>query len=62
MNLISVKLRKRLGQENLSHCMRISKYPHTLSDADYEDIYCIWFSAEETKSGSRKVVAYVKDA
>ena len=60
MNLISVKLHKRLGQENLSNCMQISKYPHTLSDADYEDIYCIWFSAEETKSESQKVVAYVK--
>ena len=62
MNLISVKLRKRLGQENLGHCMRISNYLHTLSDADYEDIYHICLSAEETKSGSRKVAAYVKDA
>ena len=62
MNLISVKLRKRLGQENLGHCMRISNYLHTLSDADYEDIYHICLPAEETKSGSRKVAAYVKDA
>ena len=62
MNLISVKSCKRLGQENPGHCMRISKYPHTLSDADYEDIYHIWFSAEETKSGIRKAAAYVKDA
>ena len=60
MNLISVKLHKRLGQENLSRCIRISKYP--LSDVEYKDIYCIWFSAEEAKSGSRKVVVYVKDA
>ena len=44
------------------HCMQTSKYPHTLSDVDYKDIYCIWFSAEETKGGSQKVVAYVKDA
>ena len=41
--------------------MSISKYPHTLKDADYQDIYRIWFSAEETKSGSRKVAAYVND-
>ena len=61
MNLISVKLRQRLGQENLSHWMRISKYPHTLSDADYEGIYCIWFLAEETNSGSQKVVSYLKN-
>ena len=61
INLISVKLRKCLGQENLGHCMRISNYPHTLSDADCKDIYRIWLSAEETKNGSRKVAAYVKD-
>ena len=62
MNLILVKLCKRLGQENLGHCIRISKYAHTLSDADYEDVYRIQFSAKETKSGTQKVTAYVKDA
>ena len=62
MNLISIKLHKRLGQKNLGHCMLISKYTNTLSDADYEGIYGIWFSAKETKSGSRKVAAYVKDS
>ena len=62
MNLISVKLCKYLGQQNLGHCMQISKYSHTLSDADYKDMYNIWFSAEKTKSGSRKVAASVKDA
>ena len=42
--------------------MQISKYSHTLSDGDYKNMYNIWFSAEKTKSGSRKVAVSVKDA
>ena len=33
-----------------------------MSDADYEDVYRIWFSAEDTKKVSRKAAACVKDA
>ena len=59
-NFVSIKLLKRFRPENLVHCMHISKYPHDLSDTDYEKIYCIWFSAEDIKSGSCKVAANVK--
>ena len=55
-------MHKCLGKKNLGHCILISKYPHTLSDADYEGIYGIWFSTKETKSESQKVAAYVKDS
>ena len=55
-------MHKCLGKKNLGHCMLISKYPHTLSDADYEGIYGIWFSTKETKSESQKVAVYVKDS
>ena len=59
MNLISVKLRKRLAKKTLViACESVL----TLSDPDHKDIYRTWFSAKETKSESRKVAAYVTDA
>ena len=38
MNLISTPLRKRLSAENLGHCMRICKFPRSLTENDYQQI------------------------
>ena len=38
MNLILTPLQKRLLLENLSHCMRIRKFPRALSDSNYKEI------------------------
>ena len=38
MNLISTPLRKRLSAENLGHCMRICKFPRSLTENHYQQI------------------------
>ena len=55
MNLILAPLRKRLLPENLSHCMRICKFPRALSDFDYKEILQHWLLGEGTKSSSTRV-------
>ena len=55
MNLILAPLRKRLLPENLSHCMRICKFPRALLDFDYKEILQHWLLGEGTKSSSTRV-------
>ena len=53
MNLISAPLRKRLSAENLGHCMRICKFPRSLTKNGYQQILSRWLEGAETKSKSR---------
>ena len=53
MNLISTPLRKRLSAENLGHCMRICKFPRSLTKNGYQQILSRWLEGAETKSKSR---------
>ena len=47
MKLICSRLRARLTQENLSHCMRISKF-RSLTEKDYEETLKCWLAAESS--------------
>ena len=55
MNLISTPLRKRLSVENLGHCMRICKFPRSLTENDYQQILSPWLEVAETKPKSRRI-------
>ena len=57
MKLICTRLRKTLTTNNLSHCIRISKF-RELTDDDFRKMIEIWLSAENTKSKKRKISAY----
>ena len=54
MKLISTRLRNRLKQENLSHCMRICKYHKELDESDYQQILKKWLKAADTASKIRR--------
>ena len=48
-NLISTPLCKHLSAENLGHCMRICKFPRSLTENDYQQILSQWLEGAETK-------------
>ena len=50
MNLISIPLHKGLSAENLGHCMRICKFPRSLTKNDYQQILSRWLEGTGTKS------------
>ena len=50
MNLISTPLHKHLSTENLGHCMRICKFPRSLTENYYQQILLQWMEGVETKS------------
>ena len=55
MNLVSTPLRKHLSDENLGHCMRICKFPRSLTENDYQQILSRWLEGAGTKSKSRRI-------
>ena len=55
MNLITTPLRKRLTAENLGHCMRICKFPRSITETDYQQILSRWLEGAGTKSKSRRI-------
>ena len=56
MKLICTRLRNRLSNDSLSHCMRICKF-RKLVNEDYSNILQRWLSADDTKSKMRKVTS-----
>ena len=56
MNLVSTPLRKHLSDENLGHCMRICKFPRSLTENDYQQILSRWWlEGAGTKSKSCRI-------
>ena len=55
MNLISTPLCKRLSAENLGHCMRICKFPRSLTKNVYQQILLLWLEGAGTKSKSHRI-------
>ena len=55
MNLISPPLCKCSSAENLGHCMRICKFPRSLTKSDYQQILSQWLEGAGTKSKSCQI-------
>ena len=54
-NLISAPLLKDLSAENLGHCMRICKFPRSLTENDHQQIISRWLEGAGAKSKSRRI-------
>ena len=57
MNLISTPLRQRLSAENLGHCMRICKFPRSLTENDYQQILSRWL-LERNQKVAESIIVY----
>ena len=57
MNLISTPLRQRLSAENLGHCMRICKFPRSLTENDYQQILSRWL-LEPNQKVAESIIVY----
>ena len=57
MNLISTPLRQRLSAENLGHCMRICKFPRSLTENDYQQILSRWL-LERNQKVAKSIIVY----
>ena len=55
MNLISTTLCKRLSAENLGLCMRMCKFPRSLTKNGYQQILSRWLEGAGTKSKNCRI-------